>query len=1031
MEITEQQLSEFGGWQAMKAAREHVKLGQVFEAKKDNQGFHGLVGLGKGRYKASLLVDAKGRVEGRCACGDGRRGVICSHVLAVALQVIKVPAVSMGARVEIPVKAARVNREVKGVEANGLGPDVGEPPAGSFHVSIMLSQLDRLGVRGTVPVFFRYAKGEGEVSSALWVWMREQGLGVGNHALRLDAKALVELLRTLTDSNGVFNGGNNEKTARKLCVTNSFYGFNIVHACQQREQVSFKLIRKISYVSNVRGLMWFTDVDRDVMVLISNAEAPRFVELVKCGEVQLPMREVVQKLGDYVKMIGPLERWLPDLKIIPIIPNFTLHLEGGLKRLLARLEVVVPGARYWYAEDEVNHVYPIVNEEDANIYYVRNEKSEGVAMGRLLAAGLKPAAAGFLELSGEAEVTRFMSSELSRLKHYFEIEEGAQWKSMTQSLAVIRPTVREVGEVSPEGSGMDWLSLEVAYESSDGVKVSRNEVMRLIRSGQRQGRTASGKRFVLDVEGCVDLEETLHDLSAKLERGGEQLAIRRRQVGILTEFSGKGFAFSEPGVALTDEVFSQRMGALGRRLRDYQKDGVKWMERLGRAGLGGLLADEMGLGKTVQTLGFIRLLLKQREKKLPALVVCPTSLLGNWAEESRKFVPDLRVHVSHDTGRHEFWDCLTDYDVIFTSYQLVTRDLEHLKKMAFAVVVLDEASYVRNADTATSKAVRQLRAGACFALTGTPIENSVKDLWSIFEFVMPGHLPGREAFHERYVKSMGQSDSRQARAAMERLRRLVKPYVLRRTKRDVVKDLPEKMEQVVWCDLTPMQREVYTRILEEGREEIRQARRKSGKGTARMTMFTVLLRLRQICNDVRLVGLKSDNGATGGKWDRFDEMVVELIEGDHRALVFSQFVGMLNLVRERFAKEGIEYCYLDGATRDRAGQVTEFQAEGSKKRFFLISLKAGGYGLNLTAADHVLLMDPWWNPAVEAQAIDRAHRIGQGRPVTAERFVMRGTVEEKILQLQAKKRAVMDMAMEDDATVMAGLSDEELEAMLE
>ncbi|WP_256200457.1 DEAD/DEAH box helicase [Verrucomicrobium spinosum] len=246
----------------------------------------------------------------------------------------------------------------------------------------------------------------------------------------------------------------------------------------------------------------------------------------------------------------------------------------------------------------------------------------------------------------------------------------------------------------------------------------------------------------------------------------------------------------------------------------------------------------------------------------------------------------------------------------------------------------------------------------------------------------------------------------------------------------MAKDLPEKIEKVVWCELTREQNEVYQRLLEEGREEIRSARKRTGQGSARMTMFTVLLRLRQVCNDLRLLKLGDHfKGQPGGKWPMLEELLQEIIDGGGKALIFSQFVGMLRLVRDKVQSLEIAHSYLDGGTQDRGGQVSAFQSDPERK-LFLISLKAGGYGLNLTAADHVLLVDPWWNPAVEAQAIDRAHRIGQGRPVTAYRLATRGTVEEKILKLQEKKRSIMDMTLEDDPTVMAGVSDSELEEML-
>jgi SNF2 family DNA or RNA helicase len=474
------------------------------------------------------------------------------------------------------------------------------------------------------------------------------------------------------------------------------------------------------------------------------------------------------------------------------------------------------------------------------------------------------------------------------------------------------------------------------------------------------------------------------------------------------------------------------LGDLGGLLRPYQLEGVRWLERLTRMKAGGLLADEMGLGKTVQTVALLRILMARQTKKTkaPALVICPTSLLSNWSEEAQRFAPELNTHISHDADRKEKFAHLTDFDVIFTSYALIVRDIIHYSQINFSAIVLDEASYIRNPDTESAKAVCSLKADVRFALTGTPVENSVKDLWSIYAFSLPRYLPIMDDFKTRFVKPLSQGNSQQSRLVMERLRRLIQPYLMRRTKKEVAKDLPEKIEKVVWCDLSKAQNEVYHRILAEGREEIRQARKRTGQGSARMTMFTVLLRLRQTCNDLKLLGITTPKKEVeGGKWPVLEELLNEIIEGGGKALIFSQFVGMLRMVRDKVESMNVAYSYIDGATKDRGAQVTAFQTEPSR-RLFLISLKAGGYGLNLTAADNVLLVDPWWNPAVEAQAIDRAHRIGQDRPVTAYRMITRGTVEEKILKLQAQKRAIMDMAMDDDSLLMSGISDTELEEML-
>jgi SNF2 family DNA or RNA helicase len=456
------------------------------------------------------------------------------------------------------------------------------------------------------------------------------------------------------------------------------------------------------------------------------------------------------------------------------------------------------------------------------------------------------------------------------------------------------------------------------------------------------------------------------------------------------------------------------------------------------AGQGVLLADDMGLGKTLQSIAAIRCFFEQSPSiHQQALVVCPKSLIGNWQAEFQRFAPDLRLLVVQGPNRKEQLEKCYAFDVIITSYPLISRDLTLYSRLKFSIGVLDEASFLRNPDTDTAKAVRGLQLGARLALSGTPIENGVRDLWSIFEILLPGYLGNRKTFQERFEKPLERrTDERDRASASIRLRRLIRPFFLRRTKRDVLKELPEKIEQVFWCELSPVQAELYRTVLEEGREAIRDARRRSGQNGARMTMLTVLLRLRQVCCDMRLVGLPAgdftevDVYARSGKWNALDGLLDGVIAGGGKALIFSQFVSYLKLCQEHLNNRGIGYAYLDGATLDRPSQVKSFQ-EDPKKAAFLISLKAGGYGLNLTQADHVFLMDPWWNPAVEAQAIDRAHRFGQNRVVNAYRFVMRGTVEERVLALQEKKRGLVSASVEERAPMMEGLNDNDLVSLLE
>jgi SNF2 family DNA or RNA helicase len=428
----------------------------------------------------------------------------------------------------------------------------------------------------------------------------------------------------------------------------------------------------------------------------------------------------------------------------------------------------------------------------------------------------------------------------------------------------------------------------------------------------------------------------------------------------------------------------------------------------------------MGLGKTVQALAFLR--------NLPgrALIVCPSSLVFNWVREAARFTPERRVLVIAGEGRAKlFGPALEQADLIVTSYPLLRRDIDRYLEWEFAAAVLDEAQHIKNPDSQNAQAAGALRAKHRFLLTGTPIENSLKDLWSLMNFLMPGYLGSAKDFRERYERDI-QNDPLGATA--KRLLQRIRPFVLRRTKRAVATELPEKIEQVAYCELTPQQKEVYAELVKTTRRTLSDLAGSGDQGKARMTMLTALLRLRQACCDLRLLGQEVGQEQASAKIELLRELLAEAVDGGHRVLIFSQFVSMLTLLREALTSDEIAYCYLDGSTKDRAAEVDRFQA--GEVPVFLISLKAGGVGLNLTAADTVIHFDPWWNPAVEAQATDRAHRIGQEKVVTAYKLIARDTVEEKILALQQKKRALVDATIESEQPMMEGLSLDEIEEML-
>jgi SNF2 family DNA or RNA helicase len=473
--------------------------------------------------------------------------------------------------------------------------------------------------------------------------------------------------------------------------------------------------------------------------------------------------------------------------------------------------------------------------------------------------------------------------------------------------------------------------------------------------------------------------------------------------------------------------------SLQAELRPYQATGAAWMcDRVQRFG-GALLADDMGLGKTVQTIALIERLFQEGEGDSEVVMVVATaSLLGNWRAEFARFAPARRVRILHGAGRDAEREKVQAGDVILTSYGTLARDLAYHLKRTYRAVVVDEASLMRNPDTDHAKALSKLRATSRVALTGTPIENGVKDLWSIFRFIQPGWLGSREDFRDRYEMPLVAGES--PGLVIERLRLKISPFILRRTKEQVAPELPSKLFIDEFCDLSPDQQGVYKALLIEGRKRVDDIADSGNKGAARMQMLTALLRLRQTCCDLALLGNERFNQLLvpkrSAKLQRLLELIEEAVNGNHRMLIFSQFQTQLREIEKCISERGWESLRLDGQSRNRQQLVDQFQSPDGPP-VFLISLKAGGYGLNLTAADTVVHFDPWWNPAAEAQATDRAHRIGQTRPVTVYRLLTRGTVEEKVVRLQAKKRELASAIDENGAGDAVGWSMDELESMLD
>jgi SNF2 family DNA or RNA helicase len=459
---------------------------------------------------------------------------------------------------------------------------------------------------------------------------------------------------------------------------------------------------------------------------------------------------------------------------------------------------------------------------------------------------------------------------------------------------------------------------------------------------------------------------------------------------------------------------------LDAELRDYQVDGYKWLRRLAEWGVGGVLADDMGLGKTLQTLA----VLLDRAADGPALVIAPTSVGFNWVREAQRFTPSLHAHLYRETERGGFLTSVGPNDLVVCSYGLALRDQTALGKIKWATVVMDEAQAVKNSRSKTAQAIAKFNAQWIVALTGTPVENHLGELWSLFHLVSPGVFGGWDQFRRRYALPIEKHSDADARAT---LAERIQPFVLRRTKSQVLKELPPRTEMNLYVDLAPEERQQYERVRLSAIGEIDQIAAIGDVQDQRFKLLALLTRLRQFACHPGIVN-KQWTGSSA-KLDQLCSTLEELKEEGHRALIFSQFTQHLDLIRKALDERGITYQYLDGSTPATARQqrVDAFQAgEGDA---FLISLKAGGTGLNLTGADYVIHMDPWWNPAVEDQATDRAHRIGQDKPVMVYRIIARGTIEEEILSLHETKRDLVTGVLEGTAAA-ATLSTSELMSML-
>lgn len=639
---------------------------------------------------------------------------------------------------------------------------------------------------------------------------------------------------------------------------------------------------------------------------------------------------------------------------------------------------------------------------------VRQAVRERMLHGELPAAGLEPSTYG----------REGFVAPMQRLPHIVRHLSQRGWTVLADGRLFRRP-----GEIDIRvTSGVDWFDVDGKVDF-EGASARLPELLQALRAGQTYVRLDDGTLGMLP-------EQWLARHGVMLDMGrteGKRLRFGRAQALMLEGL------LNDAGKVRVDEAFAQMRerlhtfeGVAALRapetfrgtLRPYQEHGLGWMRFLDEFGWNGCLADDMGLGKTVQVLAW----LAQREDRKSSLAVVPKSVVFNWLDEARRFTPALRVTAYHGAGRQHMLNRLGEYDLVVTTYHTLRNDIADFAKQSFDYVILDEAQAVKNAKAQVAQAVRLLKSRRRLVLTGTPIENRLADLWSIFEFLNPGMLGTVNAFRSAFAEGEASNER------METLRRALRPFLLRRTKEAVAPELPSKTEETVVCEMTASQAKKYAELREYYRLRVLGQVDKIGLARSKIHVLEALLRLRQAACHPRLLDAKV-SADDAGKIEALMPMLTEVIEGGHKALVFSQFTSFLAILRELLDKQKITYEYLDGQTHDRKRRVDRFQGDADC-RLFLISLKAGGLGLNLTAADYVFILDPWWNPAAEAQAIDRSHRIGQEKKVIAYRMIAQGTVEEKIVALQAKKRDLAASIITQANSLISELTREDLEVLL-
>ena len=1056
--LTKKNLEDYAGASVLAKAERLLANSMVVSAEYDDPIVRGVISRKTGPLKTSFRIHSS-YIESFCPCWSNReQGLICAHVIALGLELVS--------RQTDPRRAEKYEQELKLAKkiANFKEDDyIRRVPANDKN-SISVNLVVSLGEdwegyieKDKIPVYLRIEKGGQRVpidkvpknrpysfskedESLLYV-LEDIAEGPLNYKMEMKRFDFCNLL-------SLCKGKIKNAYLENLSISKQKVDSHLHIAMNEKDgHLEVDLRTPIDGVPDANPFYiisthsaWIYDDEAGFIRLKNPLPLP--YHSIYSEPIVIPRANALVFFSTELPVLEKLMAVKSDISldmfdVVPDKPTFELEIRGSLASVKAILRVRYEGydpikACELFPPDTFTRPDP----EDLYKFYGRNWDAEEFASSLMeKALGCVSYVCPIGNAIGRRDVLNFVSGNMPFLRR-----QG--WKIHLEGR--ISECLEEANYVTPivtvDDSDESAIDISFDFEDSNGQSITMGDVQRAINMGE-SFISKGDNVMLLDTEAVSSMLNVFADCATM----GAHKPGHFRMSNIYSGFVAASLnALDGIDIDQTAEwqdnsrqinrsvelVQEALPGNLDGVLRPYQKDGVNWLCFMERSGFSGILADDMGLGKTLQTLTWVAMSRLKRKSDTPALIVGPTSLVENWYDECQKFVPYLKVLVYTGAKRHDDWNDFDDYDIVMTSYGTLRVDAEKMGSRQFDMLILDEAQHIKNYKTQNAKTVKSIMAKYRLVLTGTPIENGVLDLWSLMDFLMPGYLGDYRTFKAHYDIPVDM-DGADIIAAHSQLRRKVHPFLLRRLKKDVAKDLPSKILKTQYCRLTKDQDMAYKAYLEESRNKVSKLIEEKGFGSAQMEILTILLRLRQICCHLELIEpLKELNSKNpSAKMEVFKELLSEAVEGEHRILVFSQFTSMLKILRTDLDKQGVKYCYLDGKTKHRVALVKQFNSDKSIP-VFLISLRAGGTGLNLTGADMVLHFDPWWNPAVEDQATDRAYRIGQKKTVYSIKLITKDTIEEKVLALQQKKKALINATIESGGQMVEKLSLDDVKELL-